>query len=68
MAAVGVVAPIRIGNKLRNMLDQDVRGMLNTKVAWVDLLRLGETGEAIAFDSQGLFLTPRRHEQAMKAN
>lgn len=47
------------------MLDQDVRGMLNTKVAWVDLLRPGETGEAIGLDSQGLFLTPRRHEQAM---
>ena len=29
--------------------------------------RLGETGEAIAFDAQGLFLTPSRYEQVLKS-
>ncbi len=30
--------------------------------------RLGETGEAIAYDANGLFLTPCQYEQEMKAN
>ena len=30
--------------------------------------RLGETGEAIAYDADGLFLTPCQHEQEMKSN